>query len=58
MYHVHDVMLANVRQSCNDPTAEECNNSIETLIGGGRNFVTVKSQTGGGGNSVTLETVQ
>ena len=28
--HVHDVTLVNVRRSCNDPVAEERNNSIET----------------------------
>ena len=58
VYHMHDVMLANVQRSCNDPMAEERNNSIEKPIGGDRNFVIVKSQTGGGGNYVTLETVQ
>ena len=51
---MHDVTLVNVRRSCNDPMAEERNNSIETPIGGGRNYETVKSQTGGGSNSVTL----
>ena len=30
MDHVHDVTLVNVRRSCNDPVAEERNNSIET----------------------------
>ena len=51
---MHDVTLVDVRWSCNDPMAEERNNSIETPIGGGRNFVTVKSQTGGGSNSTAL----